>query len=51
MPANSLLAPLVLLEDTALNLTVVRRLAKAAVALNRRIGDPTAIARPVRKAR
>ena len=45
------MATLVLHEDTALSLAVVRRLTRAAVALNRRIGDPTAIAKPARKAR
>ena len=45
------MATLVLHEDTELSLTVVRRLAKAAAALNRRMGDPTAIAKPARKAR
>lgn len=45
------MATLELREDTALSLTTVRRLVKAAVALNRRIGDPTAAAKPARKAR
>ncbi len=45
------MATLELHEDTALSLTTVRRLTKAAVALNRRLGDPTAIAKPARKAR
>ena len=44
------MATLELHADTALSLTAVRRLTKAAVALNRRIGDPTAIAKPARKA-
>ena len=45
------MATLDLHEDTALSLAVVRRLARAAVALNRRIGDPTAAAKPARRAR
>ncbi len=45
------MATLVLHEDTAFSLTVVRRLTKAAVALNRRIGNPTATVKPARKAR
>ena len=44
------MATLELHEDTALSLTTVRRLARAAVALNRRMGDPTAAARTARKA-
>ena len=45
------MATLELHEETALSLTTVRRLVKAAVALNRRIGDPTAITKPARKTR
>jgi hypothetical protein len=45
------MATLELREDTALGMATVRRLAIAAVALNRRNGDPTAVARPKRKPR
>lgn len=44
------MATLELHEETALSLTAVRRLTRAAVALNRRLGDPTALARPARTA-
>jgi hypothetical protein len=43
------MATLELHEDTLLNQRVVRRLTRTAVNLNRRIGDPTAIAKPARK--
>jgi hypothetical protein len=45
------MATLELHEDTEVSLAVVRRLAKAAVTLNRKGGDPTLAAKPVRKAR
>ena len=44
------MATLELHEDTPLDLAVVRRLVRAAVALNRRLGDPTAAAKPARDA-
>ncbi len=43
------MATLVLHEDTEISLAVARRLTRAAVALNRKVGDPTAIAKPARK--
>ena len=43
------MATLELREDTELSLAVVRRLARAAVALNAKFGDPTAAARPAKR--
>jgi len=43
------MATLELHEDSELSLAVVRRLTRAAVALNHKIGDPTAAARPARR--
>jgi hypothetical protein len=45
------MATLELREDTVLSPATVRLLAKTAVALNRRIGDPTAITPPARRSR
>ena len=39
------LATLELLEDTPVSLTIVRRLAKEGAALNRKLGDPTRVAK------
>lgn len=46
---NYEMATLELHEDTVISLATVRQLARAAVALNRRIGDPTAAAKPDRR--
>jgi hypothetical protein len=45
------MATLVLREGDAVTQAAVRRLAARAVELNARLGDPTAVARPVAKAR
>jgi hypothetical protein len=43
------MATLELCEDTSFSLAVARRLAKAAIALNKKLGDPTGPARQARR--